>query len=154
MIVETASAEDTERLGARVGALLQGGDVVVLAGPIGAGKTVLAKGIARGLEVDDVVTSPTFALHAVYEGRLTLNHFDFYRLDAPEEAVDLAVAEVADARGVAVVEWGDRFPGALPEPYLRVDLEPGADPDARRLRFHDVGGGWTSRLDAVRDRVG
>src|SRR4051812_40798168 len=97
---------------------LRPGDVVVLSGGIGAGKTVFAKGVARALGVTETVVSPSFTLHQTYEGRLRLNHFDFYRLDSGGEAFELGIDEAASGDAVTLIEWGDRFPDAIAPPFL------------------------------------
>jgi tRNA threonylcarbamoyladenosine biosynthesis protein TsaE len=137
--------EQTAELAEQLATVLRAGDVLLLSGPIGSGKTVFAKGIARGLGVRETVVSPSFALHAVYEGRLTFNHFDFYRLESSEEAFELAIPEAADAAAVTVIEWGDRFPGLVAPPYLEVRFEQGDLDDDRRLTIRPTGEGWRDR---------
>jgi tRNA threonylcarbamoyladenosine biosynthesis protein TsaE len=137
--------EQTAELAEQLAAVLRAGDVLLLSGPIGAGKTVFAKGVARGLGVRETVVSPSFALHAVYEGRLTFNHFDFYRLETSEEAFELAIPEAADAAAVTVIEWGDRFPGLVAPPYLDVRFEQGDLDDDRWLTIRPTGDGWRER---------
>jgi tRNA threonylcarbamoyladenosine biosynthesis protein TsaE len=119
--------------------VLRPGDVLVLSGGIGAGKTVFAKGVARALGIGaDAVTSPTFPLHNIYEGTLTLNHFDFYRLRSEQEARDLGVDELADGQALTLIEWGDRFPAVVRPPYLHVDLELGETDDERWVSVRRV----------------
>jgi tRNA threonylcarbamoyladenosine biosynthesis protein TsaE len=137
--------EQTAALGEQLAAVLRAGDVLLLSGPIGSGKTVFAKGIARGLGVTETVVSPSFALHAVYEGRLTFNHFDFYRLESSEEAFELAIPEAADGEAVTVIEWGDRFPGLVAPPYLGVRFDQGDADDDRWLTLRPTGEGWRDR---------
>ena len=135
---------ETMAIGAALAELLRAGDVVILSGGIGSGKTVLAKGVARGLGVREEVVSPSFTLHAIYEGRLTLNHFDFYRLESAQEAFELALDEAAD-EAVTLVEWGERFPEAIAPPYLELRLELGEAEDDRWLSGRAVGAGWEDR---------
>lgn len=116
----TGSADETARAGEMLAALLEPGDVLALAGDLGAGKTCLVQGIARGLGVDEPVTSPTFNLLLVHPGRLTLYHFDLYRLDDVLELDDIGFYETLEADGVSAIEWGDRFPGALPVDHLSI----------------------------------
>jgi tRNA threonylcarbamoyl adenosine modification protein YjeE len=113
---------ETQALGRALGGLLGAGDVLLLLGELGAGKTSLAKGIARGLGVDQayVVTSPTFTLINIYPGRLEFFHADLYRLD-PSQAQDLELVEEA-AGGVLAVEWPERAPGLWPGGALKVAL--------------------------------
>ena len=104
---DSDSVEETRRLGERMGALLSAGDVVLLSGELGAGKTVFVQGIARGLGFEGSVSSKSFVLLGEYPGRVTLYHADLYRLEAPEEVAELALDEIS-ADGVLVVEWPER----------------------------------------------
>jgi len=106
----TTSTEKTIALGERLGALLQPGDVLVLTGDLGAGKTQFTKGIAAGMGIDDDVTSPTFNILMVYEGaRMPLYHFDLYRLDDPDQLEDIGFYDVLEGDGACVIEWGEQF---------------------------------------------
>lgn len=122
LVLTSASPERTEALGALLAPVLEPGDVVSLSGDLGAGKTRLTKGLARGLGVHEPVTSPTFNLLLVHQGRLTLNHFDLYRLDRAEELEDIDLWGTLESGGVSVVEWGDRFCGQLPPDTLHVSV--------------------------------
>lgn len=137
----THSEHATEDVGARLAALLQPGDVVALVGELGAGKTCLARGIARGLGIEEPVTSPSFILVAEYRtpAGLILYHADCYRLDAPAaEAADIGLDELMDGRGVCVVEWAERVATLLPPDHLRIDLV-AEDNTSRRLTFLATG---------------
>ena len=119
----TFSAEETEAFAERFARSLKGGEVLLLKGELGAGKTRFVKGLARGLGVDDAVTSPTFALHNSYSGRLTLNHFDFYRLDSSDEAAVLGLDELFyESNSVAAIEWSERVSDLLPLNCITVEL--------------------------------
>src|SRR5438876_7506419 len=109
----TGSDEETRAVGEALGRRLGPGDVVCLEGPLGAGKTTLAQGLARGLGVADVVNSPTFTLVQEYEGRRPVFHLDVYRLSGPEEAADLAIPEMIAAGGVLLIEWPERIASLL-----------------------------------------
>ena len=114
----------TEALGRLLGRHLKDGDVLCLSGDLGAGKTLLSRGVATSLGVDpDAVTSPTFAIMNVYEGReLEVRHFDLYRLNRPEELEDIGFEEYAGGDGVTLIEWAELFREQLPEEYLQVVL--------------------------------
>lgn len=119
----------TRRLGQRLGRLLRPGDIVLLSGELGAGKTVFVQGLARGLGVIDPVTSKSFVLLGEYQGRrpsgqtgVLLYHADLYRLEAEEEAEELALAEYC-ADAVLAVEWPERAPAILPADHLLVRLD-------------------------------
>lgn len=152
----STSAGETQALGERLGALLEPGDVLVLTGDLGAGKTQLTKGIARSMGVADEVTSPTFALEAVHEGaEMPLYHFDLYRLDDPDQLEDTGLFDVLGADGVCSIEWGEQFADEIGPQRMDVyvtrlddDAEPGQEP-AREVRLvaHDAPG--RELLDAL-----
>ena len=127
-------AAQTQRVGARLGELLQPGDVILLEGDLGAGKTVLAQGVAQGLGIDDPVTSPTFTLIHEYEGRLPLYHVDLYRLAGAADAANIGLEEYLYGDGVTVIEWPDRAASLVPGDYLVISLRPIAD-TKRALRL-------------------
>ena len=130
------SAAATRRIGRRLGHAALPGTTVALVGPLGAGKTQLAKGVAEGLGVRSVVNSPTFIIVNEHAGRLPLFHVDAYRLVDADEARQAGVFDERQAEGVTVIEWADRLEGWLPEDVLRIELElvEGA-PHHRRLRW-------------------
>ncbi len=136
--VISQSPGHTRRLGARLGELLRGGELVLLEGDLGAGKTAFAQGIAEGLQVRQVVSSPTFTLLKEYEGRLPLYHFDLYRLDDPLEILDLGFEEYFSGSGVCVVEWADRAEEVWPAEHLRIGFTMVSETQ-RRLLMSAVG---------------
>ena len=123
VIIETASPEETTELGRKLGERLRPGDVLALIGPLGAGKTQLARGLALGVGVESPVTSPTFKLVNEYDGRIKLYHIDAYRLRGAGDLVSLGCDEFFDGDGAAVVEWADRVAAALPREHLRIDID-------------------------------
>ena len=137
-VIESAGQRTTAALGEVLAPLLRAGDVLILSGDLGAGKTQLTKGIARGLGVAEPVTSPTFNILLVHQGRLPLYHFDLYRLETAEQLEDLDYWGTLEAGGVGVVEWGDRFPGALPVDGVVVRAAITGD-DTRRLDLSALG---------------
>ena len=151
----TRSVDETRQLAAAVADLARPGDVLVLAGDLGAGKTAFVQGFSRGLGVEDRVTSPTFTLVHVYDGgRLPIHHLDVYRLDQLSEAVDLGLAEMLDDGGVVLVEWGDAITPVLPHELLEVRLTFGEGDDDRTLAFRAVGSAWYGRLPQLELAVG
>jgi tRNA threonylcarbamoyladenosine biosynthesis protein TsaE len=146
------SPERTQQLGQALGSLLRPGDVVLLTGELGAGKTQLTKGVARALGVERPITSPTFNL--VYEyrdalgGRVLLRHFDLYRLEAAEELDDIDYFGLLEDEAVSVVEWGDKFAQAMPLAYLLVALE-FVDEATRVLRCEACGPRGLELLEAL-----
>ena len=136
--IKTESDTATQAAGVALAPLVAPGDVLVLSGDLGAGKTQLTKGLARGLGVAEPVTSPTFNLLLVHEGRIPLYHFDLYRLDAAEQLEDLDYWGTLEADGVSVVEWGDRFPESVPDDCVIVRIHI-ADDTARALALEARG---------------
>ena len=140
MTFESHSVADTRRIGAALARQLQPGDVLLMLGDMGAGKSEFTRGLARGLGVTGYVTSPTFTILQVHEdGRLPLYHFDWYRLNDVEELYELSMDEYLHAGGVAVIEWPSRAEEAIPDTYLEISLEPVGD-DVRRITLTPVGG--------------
>lgn len=111
MLFNTSSAEETRRLGERLGKLLIAGDIVLLFGDLGSGKTTLTQGIASGLEVgpDEYVRSPTFAIINQYHGRIPVYHIDLYRMESVADMENLGLEESLHGEGVAVVEWAEKL---------------------------------------------
>lgn len=118
------NVEQTALTGDLLGDLCTGGEVIRLEGVLGAGKTVLAQGIAKGLGVIEAVTSPTFTLLKEYRGRLVLNHFDFYRLEGDARTPELEFEDYQGEGAVCVIEWAEHAPAFLPEEHLHVELRP------------------------------
>lgn len=139
----TRSVEETRALAATLGQELRPGDLVVLAGELGAGKTAFAQGVARGLGVTEQVVSPTFMIVRQYEGRVPLSHVDVYRLDRLQELHDLGFDELLDDR-VTLVEWGDAAGPLLPPDRLEIRLEMAGD-DEREIEVRPVGESWQVR---------
>ncbi len=146
------SAAQTRRLGERIGRALAAGDVVLLQGELGAGKTVLAQGIGRGLDVTAAIKSSSFVLVNEYAGRLRLCHADLYRLEDPRDVFDLALEETAKD-GVLVVEWPERAWEELPRERLLVRLAYGATPSERRIELVAEGARYEALLKRFRLRA-
>ena len=117
------SPEDTHRIGRRLGELAQGGDVFLLVGTLGAGKTCLTQGIAWGLGIDYYASSPSFVVVKEYKGRLPLYHMDLYRLDRIEEIGELGLDDYLYGNGLCVVEWAEKGLSLLPQEHLFVRLD-------------------------------
>jgi len=141
-----STVDDTRAFGARLADLLRPGDLVVLTGPLGAGKTALAQGIGAGLGVAGQVTSPTFVIARVHRGPVPLVHVDAYRLDAFEvDDLDLD-ASIEDS--VTVVEWGEGMVEHLVDAYLEVRISR-FDDETRSVELVGHGGDWVDRLTAL-----
>ena len=145
--IVSASPVETRALARRLSQCLVSGDVLLLQGDLGAGKTEFVKGLAEGLQVTELVTSPTFTLLNVYHGAMPLYHFDLYRLDDAEELDNIGFAEFLGGDGVAVVEWPDRFPTEMPPEHLRVELLLGANEQERFVRIEARGSRYLNRLE-------
>ena len=142
-----ADLEQTISFGRHIGAVAQAGDVILLTGDLGAGKTTLTQAIGQGLDVDPscYITSPTFSLLHEYPGRLPLYHMDLYRLSGEEEVEELGFEEYLYGHGLTVIEWPDRLGGLLPDSYIEIKITaPTADSRVFSLTAH---GQMTSRLD-------
>lgn len=127
------NAADTEHFGELIAPALEDGDVLVLTGGLGVGKTHLTKGVARGLGDEHPVTSPTFALMAVHDGgRISLFHFDLYRLEHAYELEDTGIYDVLGYEGACLLEWGEQFQDELTDEYLSVTLTRDANDENRR----------------------
>jgi len=150
----THSSDDTEAIGAALAPLLHSGDVVLLMGELGSGKTVLTRGMARALGSDDPVTSPTFTIMRHHHtATLNLIHMDAYRLSGPNEVEDLGLFELLDEGAVAVIEWGEIVIDALGPDHLdlrfhRVD-EDWVDDDQRMIDVMFAGARWSADADAL-----
>jgi tRNA threonylcarbamoyladenosine biosynthesis protein TsaE len=120
--VISLSPEETQAVGARLGARLRAGDVVACIGELGAGKTCFLQGLARGLGVETDVTSPTFVLVNQYRGRLPVYHVDAYRTESLTELVDLGLQEMLQGDGVTVIEWADKLLPLLPPSTVTVTI--------------------------------
>jgi len=143
----SSSSEDTMELGIRLGKLLQPGDIVCLDGELGAGKTLLTKGIARGMGVKHPVTSPTYTLINQYSGEVPLYHFDVYRLEESDELYRIGGEELLYDEGVSVIEWASRVEDILPEErlWIKIFLIPGKDKE-RLIEIFTTGDRYQSIL--------
>jgi tRNA threonylcarbamoyladenosine biosynthesis protein TsaE len=153
LLLRTATANDTRGVGTAIAPLLRIGDVLVLTGELGAGKTTLVRGIASGLGAAEHVASPTFTLVREYvTGRVPVAHVDVFRLDRVQDVVDLALDELEGGACVLIVEWGDAVEELLPDDRLRVELtteDPAAETDARRITITSAGASWLERADEL-----
>ena len=135
----TNDPEETRRLGAKIGELLRPGDVVLLRGGLGSGKTTLVQGLAYGLGIREPVTSPTFTLVHEYRGLVPLIHLDPYRLENPVEVAALGFDELLERPAALVVEWSERLGEVAPAERLEIDMETIAE-SIRRITLTAVGG--------------
>lgn len=151
LVLETHSPDETRRLAAALTPMLLPGDVLSLAGDLGAGKTTFVQGLAAGLGIYERVTSPTFVLMKEYlGGRYPLMHIDVYRLARFQEVIDLGYEEMLDPSHIVVVEWGNVVEPLLPRERLTVELRHAGGDAIRRVTLAPRGSGWQSRIETVR----
>ena len=148
LAVTTRSPQQTQAVGRALGKTAHAGDVYLLTGELGAGKTCLKQGILWGLGGDEYARSPTFVLICEYQARLTLYHMDLYRLDSFDEIIDLGLDEYIFGEGVCVVEWADKALNAFPAAHIGVNITD-AGGDMRTLTLTAGSSEYARRLDAV-----
>lgn len=149
----TNGPEGTQTVGASIGQNARPGDLILLEGELGAGKTCLTQGILWGLGGTEYARSPTFVLMAQYEARLTLYHVDLYRVDSVAEADDLGLDEVISGEGVTVVEWADRAGGLFEDEGLRVRLSHRGE-TARALTLSAADDRYSTMIEAALQAAG
>jgi len=156
--LRATSLADTHAVAAAIAGLCRAGDLVVLGGEMGAGKTAFAQGFGRSLGVSEPITSPTFTLVHSYElppgkSAAQLHHADLYRLDRTTEVADLALEELAEYRGIVLVEWGDVVEAMFGD-HLLVHLEQDLDDDdARSIELSATGPSWAARWSQIDDAL-
>lgn len=143
--VLSSSPDDTSKLATGIAELAEAGDLLVLVGDLGAGKTAFSKAYGKALGIDEPMTSPTFTLAREYEGRLTLHHLDVYRLEQMAEVLDLDLPELLESGGVVLIEWGDAIMAMLPPDFLEIRFTFGEGDDDRSIDLRPVGDRWLSR---------
>ena len=150
MHLRASSLADTHAIASTLAGLSRAGDLIVLAGEMGTGKTAFAKGFGAALGVTEPITSPTFTLVHSYEaGKLTLHHADIYRLSTHNEVADLALAELLEYDGIVLIEWGDVVARSLGD-HLLVQLDSlDDDEDARLITLGGIGRAWAARWERV-----
>lgn len=153
LTLKSRSADETKSLGGLLAPLLVPGDVLVMSGDLGAGKTTFVQGLAKGLGIVERVTSPTFVLMKEYPGgRFPLMHLDVYRLGKVQEVIDLGIDEYLDPSYVVVVEWGDKVEPLLPQDHLTIELihEGG---DVRIITLTGKGTPWAGRMASIQQMI-
>ena len=153
----TTSPEETAQLASGLANIAVPGDVLVLVGDLGAGKTAFSKAYGAALGVSEPMTSPTFTLARQYEGRMPLHHLDVYRLEQMAEVLDLDLPDLFDSGGAVLIEWGDAIMPMLPSDYLEVRFTFGEGDDDREIELNLVGESWADResnLQEIADGIG
>jgi tRNA threonylcarbamoyladenosine biosynthesis protein TsaE len=149
LTARTKSVDDTRALAGELAAVARPGDLLLLGGDLGAGKTSFVQGFGRALGVEEPITSPTFVIVHTYDGAFPIIHVDAYRLEHLQELLDLGLGETLDHEGVTLIEWGDVVAPALPPEFLEVRFELGEGDDERLIRMRGAGGTWAARADAI-----
>lgn len=139
----THSPEETAALAQRLAEDLKGGEVLAFTGGMGAGKTAFTRGLVLGLGAGDVVSSPTFALVNEYRGRLTVEHFDMYRVNGWDDLYSTGFFDYLDTDSVLVIEWSENIAGALPDQVISIDIQPGEEESQRVITIDGWKGGGT-----------
>jgi tRNA threonylcarbamoyladenosine biosynthesis protein TsaE len=154
MVIQSHSVKDTLNIGKSLARHLCQGDIICLCGDLGAGKTVLTKGIAEGMGIDrEKVISPSFVLIRQHtQGAMPLYHFDLYRLDQPQDILGLGYEEYLYNEGVAVIEWADRLKHLLPKEFLKVELT-FKDESRRMLKFVPVGRRYNELMEKLHEDI-
>ena len=152
--IELSTLQSTENLGAALGRVAEPGDIITIAGTLGAGKTALTQAIGRGLGIDPsiYITSPTFALLHEYQARIPFYHFDFYRLGSEEEIDSLGFPEYFYGHGLTVIEWPERLGSLMPEERLHIELVISGD-DSRNAHLYAHGEIWQKKVADILSMV-
>ncbi|MGM9992528.1 MAG: tRNA (adenosine(37)-N6)-threonylcarbamoyltransferase complex ATPase subunit type 1 TsaE [Candidatus Bruticola sp.] len=150
--VMTNSSTETEQWGERLSALLRPADVIAFYGDLGAGKTTFVRGLARAAGATECVSSPTFVLMHIYEGRFPVYHFDAYRLQNSQELLNIGAEEYIGTDGVACIEWSERTEELLPDDCLRIKIYYRTDlgPEGRELVFESNSGRGKEIVEALK----
>ncbi|WP_249322843.1 tRNA (adenosine(37)-N6)-threonylcarbamoyltransferase complex ATPase subunit type 1 TsaE [Wansuia hejianensis] len=139
MEIKLNSLQETEEFGIRLGKLLKSGDILCLNGDLGAGKTTMTKSIGIGLDVEEYITSPTFALINQYRGRIPVYHFDVYRLENVDELYDLGFDEYFFGNGVCIIEWAEKINKMIPKEKIVINIQKGNNENERILHIDGYG---------------
>ena len=152
MIYNSESEQDTLFLGELIGRKVESGQLLLLGGELGAGKTLLIKGLAQGLDIDTEITSPTYVLLNQYQGRLTLHHLDLYRLDQPSELYDIGLEEILGQEGVVAIEWPAIARDLFDTDYLEFTIKTVAE-GKRKLQLKAQGAQSEKLLDEIKTEL-
>ncbi|ADL13581.1 tRNA (adenosine(37)-N6)-threonylcarbamoyltransferase complex ATPase subunit type 1 TsaE [Acetohalobium arabaticum] len=147
----TEQPKETIELGAKIGELLNSGDIICLQGNLGAGKTCLAKGLLAGLEVEAEVTSPTYTLINEYQGRLPAYHIDLYRISDYKELYDIGFEEYLYGEGVTIIEWPDKAGPLMPDSYLNITIK--SQGDNRLIKIIPQANKYISLVSELKENV-
>ena len=144
---QTNSLEETHTLGEKIGRNVKENMVILLDGDLGAGKTTLTQGIAKGLDIKKTVTSPTFTIQKIYHGRMELYHIDAYRLEGLNQ--DLGFEEYIYDNGLTVIEWSQFVPALIPDEYMKISIKL-LEENSREFAFSAVGSDYEALLEVLK----
>ncbi len=151
--VKVTSLTETHEAAKSVAECVQPGDLILLVGDLGAGKTAFTQGFGKALGVHEVITSPTFTLAREYQGTMQIHHLDVYRIDQIEEVRDLALPELFEGNSVTLIEWGDQIISALPKDHLEISLEYADADNDRFITIRANGSEWNSRVNELKNSL-
>jgi tRNA threonylcarbamoyladenosine biosynthesis protein TsaE len=149
---KSSSPEYTRRIGFAIGVSIKPGDIILLSGDLGTGKTCLTQGIANGMGVSDYVRSPTFVLVTIHQGSMPLYHMDLYRIEGVPEAIGLGIDEYLYGDGVSVIEWADKAIDVFPRPYILINLYHKSK-RSRLIQFHPFGERYETLVSDVHQLI-
>lgn len=150
MLIILNNLEDTDKIGKAIGENLQEGSVICLEGDLGAGKTTLTQFIAKGLMIEDYVTSPTFTIIKEYSGRLNLYHMDAYRLDSEDDMIDLGYDEYINSDGVCIIEWASKIKGLIPKSAININITINYEDEKRYLDISGEGKQFDDIIESLK----
>lgn len=151
--INIENIKETEKIGYMLGKLLTGGEVICMTGDLGAGKTTMTQSIAKGLEVEDYVTSPTFTIINEYEGRCPLYHFDVYRINDVDEMYDLGYEEYFYSDGVSIIEWADIIKEILPKERLNIEINKNDNIEDREIIIKGTGEKYINIIKLLSEEI-
>tara|TARA_Y100000817_G_C16690468_1_gene470220 strand:+ start:218 stop:706 length:489 start_codon:yes stop_codon:yes gene_type:complete len=144
--LKASCLQDTHDIASRIAHIVSAGDLLLLVGDLGAGKTAFAQGFGKAIGIKEPITSPTFTLAREYKGKMQLHHLDVYRLEQIEEVRDLALPELFEGNSVTLIEWGNQIISALPKDHLEVFIEHCDHDDERMITLIPSGEVWNDRM--------
>lgn len=153
LTVQSNAPSQTQAIAAAIARVAEPGDLVLLAGELGAGKTAFAQGFGAALGVSEPITSPTFTIAHRHDGRVPVHHVDAYRLERLHEVNELALGEVLDEGGVVLIEWGDVVASEVPPDHLEISITFGLGNDDRLLSLRPVGPRWSARWRMLQEEL-
>ena len=151
--LKAASLRETHKIASQIAGLTSAGDLILLVGGLGAGKTAFAQGFGKALGIEEPITSPTFTLAREYKGQMQMHHLDVYRLEQIEEVRDLALPELFEGNSVTLIEWGDQIISALPKEHLEINLEFGDNDSVRVINISPSGQKWNERITELQQSL-